>query len=229
VRPATVAGLPGEDVQWCPTVVAAIGKLPGTIEDRAVHIVMRRRRRDEAVDRFRSDRCDDLLLLKRKIRRWVGDHMNELCVVDPGTPSELNDRASGNWRPLLAIADLAGENWPGRGRTAALALSADGVASQDSMRTTLLGDIRTYFTGKGSDRVSSDELVYHLVALDDRPWSEMNRGKPMTKATLARLLKPFEIYSDTVRVDPTRTAKGYYRSAFEDAFGRYLPFQSVTT
>jgi putative DNA primase/helicase len=214
---------------WCPTVVAAIGKLPGTIEDRAVHIVIRRRRRDETVDRFRSDRCDDLLLLKRKIWRWVGDHMNELCVADPATPSELNDRASDNWRPLLAVADLAGENWPEWGRAAALALSGDGAVDQDSMRTTLLGDIRTYFIGKGSDRVSSDDLVYHLVALDDRPWSEMNRGKAMTKATLARLLKPFEIFPDTVRLDATRTAKGYHLSAFEDAFGRYLSSQNVTT
>jgi hypothetical protein len=34
--------------------------------------------------------------------------------------------------------------------------------------------------------------------------------------------------SDTIRFSPGRTAKGYYLSAFKDAFGSYLPSQSVT-
>jgi hypothetical protein len=214
---------------WCPTVIAAIGKLPGTIEDRAIRIVMRRRRRDESVERFRSDRCDDLLRLGRMARRWVDDQMDALCEADPAMPNELNDRAADNWRPLLTIADLAGGNWPKWARAAALAVSADGSVDQDSMRTALLNDIRAYFRSKGSDRASSDDLVNYLVALDDRPWSEMNRGKPMTKATLARLLKPFEIFPDTIRLDATRTAKGYHCSAFEDAFARYLSTTAVTT
>ena len=77
--------------------------------------------------------------------------------------------------------------------------------------------------------MSSDAIVAYLETLDDRPWSEFNRGKPITKAGLARLLKPFRILPATIRIDANRTAKGYYLSAFEDDFTRYLPAQSVTT
>jgi hypothetical protein len=41
-------------------------------------------------------------------------------------PYGLNDRACDNWSPLLAIADLAGGEWPQRARAAALDLSGAG-------------------------------------------------------------------------------------------------------
>ena len=43
---------------WCPTAIAAIGRLPNTIEDRSIKIVMRRRRRDEPVDRIGRDQSE---------------------------------------------------------------------------------------------------------------------------------------------------------------------------
>jgi hypothetical protein len=45
---------------WCPTAIAAIGNVPATIEDRSILISMRRRRKDEKVERFRSDRVQKL-------------------------------------------------------------------------------------------------------------------------------------------------------------------------
>jgi Protein of unknown function (DUF3631) len=38
-----------------------------------------------------------------------------------------------------------------------------------------------------------------------------------------RLLAPFDIHPQTIRVDEKTTAKGYLRAQFEDAFDRYLP------
>ena len=40
------------------------------------------------------------------------DHASELREADPVVPPELHDRAADNWRPLLAIADLVGGEWP---------------------------------------------------------------------------------------------------------------------
>jgi Protein of unknown function (DUF3631) len=93
----------------------------------------------------------------------------------------------------------------------------------------LLADIRAAFQLKGTDRLSSDDLVAHLISLDERPWPELTKGKPITKNGLARLLRPFGISSGTIRVAGERTAKGYYLSTFDDAFARYLPPQNVTT
>jgi Protein of unknown function (DUF3631) len=45
---------------------------------------------------------------------------------------------------------------------------------------------------------------------------------------LADLVKPFKIKPNAVRRDE-KTAKGYMRAWFEDAFARYLPPRSVTT
>jgi Protein of unknown function (DUF3631) len=211
---------------WCPTVVASIDWLPGTIEDRSIKIIMRRRRGDERVERFRDDRIEALAVLAQKARRWVDDHIEELRKADPETPMELHDRAADNWRPLLAIADVVGGEWPKLSRMVANSMSESSAPDQESIRTMLLADIQSAF--QNTDRLSSDTLVATLVSLEDRPWAEMNKGWPLKKTGLARLLKPFKIFPTTIRLDGDRTAKGYYRSNFEDAFARYLSGQTVT-
>jgi hypothetical protein len=60
---------------------------------------------------------------------------NESC------PTGYDDiRAADNWRPLLAIADEAGGEWPGRARQAALNLAgADGAGEEDRSLLLLAG------------------------------------------------------------------------------------------
>src|SRR5262249_57130752 len=93
---------------WCPVAIATIDWLPSTIEDRSIKTLMRRRRRDEQVERFREDRIEQLHALARMARRWTDDHIDELRESDPILPNELHDRAADNWRPLFAIPDAAG-------------------------------------------------------------------------------------------------------------------------
>ena len=52
------------------------------------------------------------------------DTFYKLRDLDPDVPAALNNRQADNWRPLLAIADTAGGDWPRRARDAALGLSA---------------------------------------------------------------------------------------------------------
>lgn len=65
--------------------------------------------------------------------------------------------------------------------------------------------------------------------MEDRPWAEYKMGNALTQTSLARLLKRFGILSGTIRLLSGKTAKGYYRRDFDDAFERYLPVQPVTT
>ena len=58
-------------------------------------------------------------------------------------PGSLNDRAQDSWRPLLAIADLAGKRWAEYGRESAIKLS--GEKSEASKRALLLSDIKAIF------------------------------------------------------------------------------------
>jgi hypothetical protein len=230
---AFVVRTDGEDFQprrfstWAPIAFATIGKLPGTVEDRSIAIPLRRRRPDEKVERLRRDHSHFHQVASR-VARWAVDHAVEIAETDPEIPEQLHDRAADNWRPLLAIADHAGGDWPARARSVAVKLSTEGAADQDSVRTMLLADIRAAFQLKGTDRLSSDGLVAHLISLDERPWPELSKGKPITKNGLARLLRPFGISSGTIRVAAEGTVKGYYLSTFADAFARYLPSESVT-
>jgi putative DNA primase/helicase len=212
---------------WSPAALAAIGRLPGTIEDRSITIGLRRRRPDERVESLRLDRVGHLEDLARKAARWAADHADELAAADPSMPEGIINRVADNWHPLLAVADLAGADWPERARRVAVELSADGD-DQSSIRIALLADIRAAFRAKRVDRLSSDELAFYLGGLEHRPWPDYHAGKPISKPQIARLLKPLGISSGTIRLPNGSTPKGYYLTAFRDPFARYLPAENAT-
>ena len=176
--------------------------------------------------------------LRRRAVRWAADAGPALLASDPLVPEELHDRAADNWRPLLAIADLVGGDWPSRARSAAIAFAlAD--ADEDSIAVLLLGDIRTVFAHVASVvarekgdrftpdhvRIPSDALVLRLAQLEDRPWAEWGKvRKPITKVQLARLLAPFDIKPMNLKIDHV-VLKGYKLAQFEDTFSRYLKTQ----
>lgn len=217
---------------WAPKVISLIGSLPDTLNDRSVSIRMTRKTAAEKVEKVSLDFDDENLHLRRKLKRWAGDNAKTLKNIIPKIPETGNDRAADNWSPLLSIAELAGGEWPERVRKAMLALEQ--VSDEDTIKQKLLRDIKAIFDAR--DRISSRELVEELIKVEDHPWSDWRRGKPITQNGLARLLKPFGIFSNTIRIG-TERAKGYMLSQFTDAFERYLkseiyprtPIPSVTT
>jgi hypothetical protein len=200
---------------------AFIKHLPPELHDRSVVIEMDRALQGERIEQFRIDRVDHLNNLARKIARWAQDHAAGIARADPDMPPGIYNREADNWRPLLAIADAAGEEWSKRARDAAMRCHAAIDVDDRSQLEVLLADIRDVSRGKTA--MSSAELVNCLVAREGHPWAEMgNSGKALTSNKLARMLKPLGITPDTVR-DGQITFKGYYLHRFEEAFGRYLP------
>jgi hypothetical protein len=133
----------------------------------------------------------------------------------------LEDRAADTWEPLVAIADLAGGDWPARARAAAAALAAD-AAEQDtdtSLGLRLLTDLRAVFAH--DERLDSKTLLDRLCRLDESPWDDLH-GKRLDARTLANLLRPYAIKPKVIRVGDT-TPRGYERADFHDAWRRYLP------
>ena len=206
---------------WAPVAVAVIGRLTSTLEDRSVVIPMRRRAAGEEVAKFRIDRCEDLDDLCRQIARWAQDNAEELAATDPDVPDELHDRAADNWRPLLAIADHIGGNWPELARSAAIALSVV-TPDEDTVRTMLLADIRDLFESEGEDKISTKRVCSALAEEESRPWPEFRNSKPITAPQVAKLLKAFGIRPKQVWTN-NRNQQGYARKDFQDAFKRYLP------
>ncbi len=200
-----------------PKLFAGIGKLPSTLADRSIIIPMRRKQPGETVERFRGLDGEEL---RRKCVRWVADNEAQLAPADPSVPNALNDRAADLWRPLLAIADAAGGEWPAVARRAALELSAD--KEDDSQTVKLLASCRACFTRPSVDRVLTKDLLAFLNAQEEEPWNTFNHGGGLNARQLADRLKPYGITSRTLR-DGAERAKGYFAEDFTDAFNRYLP------
>ena len=175
----------------------------------------------ETVERWRVDRQGQFHDIVRRCVRWARDRGDHLVGADPPVPNELHDRAADNWRPLLAIADAAGGAWPERARKAASTLSAGNDA--DSRREMLLADIRTVFADRDNpDWIATKAIIATLLGMDERPWSEVARGKPINPQAMTALLKPFGVFSTKTRKAGDQS-RGYALNAFADAWARYLP------
>jgi putative DNA primase/helicase len=209
---------------WAPKAIATIRALADTLEDRSIVVQLQRKPKAAKVARLRKRDNDEFAVLRRKAARWAADNFTKLADPDPKIPDVLNDRAADNWRPLIAIADLAGGHWRRRAREAASVLSGEGHESS-SINVELLVDIHAAFSDLNAIR--SIDLVTKLTADPERPWVDWKHGKPLTQKQLAGLLTDFHIYSETVHIDGLADAKGYKRIRFEEAWQAYLPGQNT--
>lgn len=206
---------------FAPAVLCGIGSLPGTLHDRSIVVRLERAKPGEVRKRFDSRRTGAEKELCRKFARWTADNYAQLEVSDPALPSGAFNRVADNWRPLFAIAEAAGGDWPRRAADAFTKLTSGADDDAQGLGTMLLADIRGALGESGEDRIFSQTLVSTLCAMTDRPWSEANHGKSITQNWVARHLKSFGIASRSVRIG-SDTAKGYHRSDFDEAFDRYL-------
>lgn len=206
---------------WGAKAIALIGNLKDTLADRSIEVALRRKLPGERVEKLRHADPELFRTLARRCARFAADHAEAMRAARPSMPEGLHDRAQDNWEPLLAIADLAGGPWPRQARAAAKALSEGQEADTDNIRVQLLADIRKVFDSENCDRLRTIELITELLALEDRPWAEANRGNPISARWLAARLRPFGIVPGSKRKGED-TFKGYVRDQFADAFRRYL-------
>src|SRR5215470_13406241 len=82
--------------------IALIGRLPETLHDRSVIVLLKRRLPSEAIKPFRPDRAGRLDDLARKAARWAADNAERIGDADPDIPEGVFNREADNWRPLLA-------------------------------------------------------------------------------------------------------------------------------
>lgn len=217
--------VPVQFATFCPVALAAIGRLPETLEDRSVPVRLERKAADQRVVKFRDAGArDQMAEIGRKLARWAKDGAGKLRQ-SPAIPAALNDREGDISVPLLAIGEAAGGEWPERTRRALLALFKDRADDADAAGTgaMLLADIRGIFTETGSSRMTSAELARRLGEIEDKPWAEWRQGKPITSTQLARALAPFRVRPHNMKIAGTgEVRKGYTRDQFADAWDRYL-------
>jgi hypothetical protein len=207
---------------FCPKAIAGIGNLPATVRDRSIPIQLKRARREDKRQRFRKAKVKpEADQLRQRVENWCKSIIEKLRETEPELPDELNDRQQDVCEPLLAIADLAGGDWPERARSALLKLCTGSMTTGDSTNLLLLADIQDTFNKEGRDRLPTSRLLACLKAIEESPWKELDRGRPLTAFQLSKLLKPFDVRPHDIRFDQG-VQKGYLRSDFEDAWERYL-------
>jgi hypothetical protein len=230
-RPALRYNAATQCVERIPTfamaALAGIGAMPDTIEDRAVVVRMRRRAPGEEVAPFRHRRdAPALAELRDQLCAWIrssGDHLEPATPVMP-----LEDRAADTWEPLIAVADLAGDDWPARARAAALALTeAKEASTEQPLSVRLLADCRTAFAE--SIALPTEDLLDRLKEDPEAPWTNWGgRADGLTAMKLGTLLRDFEIRSTRVRLPGVGQIRGYRRADFLDAWQRYCPPPETT-
>src|SRR5450755_4115625 len=99
---------------------------------------------------FHHNADQDAAPLREALEQWAQAHLNELVGREPDVPDVLGDSGQEVWLPLIAIADVAGNDWPARARQAAVALSGPEATAggEESHGVRLLRDIRTVFADK---------------------------------------------------------------------------------
>jgi len=197
---------------WCPKAIATIGHLPDTLADRCIVVRMQRKLTGQKCERCRNL---DATALQRKCARFVLDHATAIASANPEIPSSLNDRAADIWEPLLALADVAGGDWPARARQAALGLA--GRVAENDPTVSLLSDIAQVFTNIKANRILTRTLVMELNKRANRPWAEASPDKKANERWLSKQLRPHGIRPKSLRV-ATTIAQGYVRSDFDEAF-----------
>ncbi|MFI7588348.1 DUF3631 domain-containing protein [Spongisporangium articulatum] len=166
--------------------------------------------------------------LGQQLNEWLAGHAAELEAAEAVMPVE--DRAADTWEPLIAVADLAGGDWPERARHAAVHLTADHEASADvGHRVRLLIDCRAAFgLAVAINALPTGVLLERLKADPEAPWADYG-PTGLTAMKLGNLLREYDIRSSNIRFPDGSQAKGYQRVDFLDAWARYCPPLPLTS
>ncbi len=215
-----------------PKALTGLDELPHALATRCLRFTMKRRRRDEPLEKLRHRKAQAVAEpLRERFTAWATDDAIEtLADIEPDVPDELSDRMQDACELLVAIADMAAGHWPDRARAALVAVTheAEEAEALESRGTQLLADISAAFAALG-EKIATSALLDRLNGLDERPWGGWHDGKGFQARDVARLLRPYGVRPKTLKLADGTTAKGYPQGAFDDVFARYLALSSVTS
>lgn len=202
---------------YCAVALAGLDDLPDTLMTRSVVVRMRRRGPGETVEpwRLRINGAEAQELGDR-LREW--SNLSRYSVTWPDMPPGIEDRNADVWEALLAVADLAGGEWPDRARCSAVTLVTQSADRTGSLGVTLLRDLRMVF-GE-ADRLKTDVILERLHEIDESPWADL-RGKELDARGLSRRLSKYGVKPKLLRVGD-EVFRGYEASDLADPWSRYV-------
>lgn len=214
-----------EITAYCAVALAGLDDLPDTIRSRAILIRMRRRAPNEHVEPYRQRIHEPAgHELRDELAAWAIEAEAALNQARPEMPEGIADRDADVWEPLLAIADMAGGEWPKLARVSAVTLVTLAKGGTPSLGIRLLTDLKMVFGMYA--KMTTDDIIKALLEIEDAPWNEL-KGKCIDNRSLAKILSRYDVKPKTIRLEdskgqPTKTAKGYVRADMHDVWARYL-------
>ena len=183
--------------------VAGLRDLPDALATRAIIIRMRRRAPDERVESFRIKfHVPQAQPIRDALEEWCAEASFKLPET-PDLPEGVEDRAADSWEPLIAIADVAGADWPARPVPPPFTLLAPiWRTNPRSAHMELLAHIREAFAqrrGFGPRSFSAG-----LCARDELPHGKTFGARNLTTEGLVGRLKAYGIKSKDVRIGEGR-------------------------
>jgi Protein of unknown function (DUF3631) len=146
---------------WCPVIFAGKGQLPASLEDRAITVMMAKRRPGQEMDRFIPKMHDAMgrqigLMLGAWATRIQGP-AGDILWADP--PEKLADRQVDILTPFYALCQMAGGPWPERFDEIVDVLVLGGVSTdQVSPAEELLAALRDVWP-QDTDRLPTHKLA----------------------------------------------------------------------
>lgn len=154
-----------------------------------------------------------------RAKRWVADQESKLIAAKPDLPGVIN-RLKLVWAPLIAIADLAGGDWP---KKALAALEAErGRARDPNLGEALLLDTRQVMQLSGVPGMHTKDLIEKLLPLELRPWAAYGRRQVAIRdIDVAELLVPYGLKPKQLKIRGLNR-RGYKLGDIEAVIDRYV-------
>jgi uncharacterized protein DUF3631 len=211
---------------FCPKILAGIGRLPDTIVDRSIPILIHRRLKTQPCQKYRRKDRANAKPLHDALETWSTDVelLKTLRESQPQMPESLTDRQEDIWEPLLAIADSIGGDVPKLAREAARALCGTDNDNEQGYGITYLIAVRKVVGEKG--RITSADLIDGLWEADALPSRLMEDEKPNYKKIghwLSKFIKSYGGKPARQLDFDGQNARGYESAELKEVFERYCP------
>lgn len=242
---------------YCPKIFILIGDVYDTLRDRAIIVTLKRAEPKARFDYNEANNRGSSMSLQTQDVIAQKGFVEKLTVEYTNLQANwLSDRDEEIWRPILAMckmlcperyteleriaADLATEKTAPARHYAEFA-DVEDEHLRDEYGKRLLTDVARTFATIKRQSLSSQQILDALYALPTSPWRKF-RGDGLTLQTMAEMLSPFGINTQSVRVEPdaataqnwkhirkgkqdgkTKVARGYNLKAIAKAVSLYLP------
>lgn len=229
--------MPNHQIEWFevfgPKLLAGIGHLPETVEDRGVNLRLTRKRPEDEVERFRFREVANgtTHALRTALEEWAPGARLALTGRYPTMPDALDDRAQDSYEILIALADFAGDSWGSSAREALVSLRTENVIERESHGVRLLKDLRLFATQLARmERIATVDLLSWLYREGEQPWEEWWGGSDSKKAArrLALSLGEYGLKPGQFKEDGEKK-RGYEVGAILEALERYTENDTVHT